>query len=323
MNTEEKEELIEMFYANKKEEAINKIMDNVPSELYRYCSINEYTIKNIEENVLWLSKPNDLNDPYDSLAQLNFQTARFHIENVILGLLMGLKDKKAIQQIKDYIIVNDIVSGRIDSDRYNNVISKLNEIMSIMIEDDFNLLQKAVKSLRYDYKHALLGDINNIFYESLKIVCFSETMDNILMWGHYCDSQTGICIEYDFKSFTKKIEENELELLPVVYKRDPTEYIEKRCEYYHPQVMIKNDIWKYENEWRMIKRFPENKIVNPSIKKIIVGPRFRLYSKNSTYNELIERLFSSIKKNDIQVYRIRPQAFTNKLDACSIDNFEY
>lgn len=44
----------------------------------------------------------------------------------------------------------------------------------------------------------LVGDIRNQ-KSSLGICCFSDTYDNELMWAHYTDNYSGICVEYSTK----------------------------------------------------------------------------------------------------------------------------
>jgi len=38
----------------------------IPSKLYKYRSVNEYSLKNLAENTVWLNTPDEFNDPFDS-----------------------------------------------------------------------------------------------------------------------------------------------------------------------------------------------------------------------------------------------------------------
>ena len=42
--------------------------------------------------------------------------------------------------------------------------------------------------------------------DKLKICCFSEVDDNILMWSHYADSHKGLCLEFDTKKIPDTID---------------------------------------------------------------------------------------------------------------------
>lgn len=54
----------------------------------------------------------------------------------------------------------------------------------------------------YDGKH--LGDLIEKAYKgTLKVACFSNTIDNPLMWAHYADNHKGVCIKYHFDKSIK------------------------------------------------------------------------------------------------------------------------
>ena len=37
----------------------------------------------------------------------------------------------------------------------------------------------------------------NQFKKEIAVCCFTEQVDNFLMWSHYADCYNGICLEYD------------------------------------------------------------------------------------------------------------------------------
>lgn len=47
------------------DKAIRLKFDNLPKLLYKYRAINDYSLKNLEEDSIWLSEPRNFNDPYD------------------------------------------------------------------------------------------------------------------------------------------------------------------------------------------------------------------------------------------------------------------
>ena len=102
------------------------------------------------------------------------------------------------------------------------------------------------------------------------------------MWAHYADSQKGICIAYDFNQWGKEALQRKL-LFPVAYSNVPVDVSDlvdnqknKIAEYPVDEAVLcaainKSDVWKYENEWRMIivldgktQRIPLNILVNPT-----------------------------------------------------------
>lgn len=93
--------------------------------------------------------------------------------------------------------------------------------------------------------------------DSLRVCCFTENKDSVLMWSHYADQHRGICVEYDFTS----LEPDDLRLkwlYPVIYSKlvlNVSEYL--KPENINPFVfmltsMHKYTAWNYEKEWRMI-----------------------------------------------------------------------
>lgn len=112
--------------------------------------------------------------------------------------------------------------------------------------------------------------------------CFSTKNDSVLMWAHYADSQKGICIAYDFNQWGKEALQRKL-LFPVAYSNVPVDVSDlvdnqkdKIAEYPVDEAVLcaainKSDVWKYENEWRMItvlysetQRIALNILVNPT-----------------------------------------------------------
>lgn len=94
--------------------------------------------------------------------------------------------------------------------------------------------------------------------EMIRVSCFSEINDSILMWSHYADCHKGFCIEYDIS----KMRNNKAKqcILPVVYSDN---WYDITQDFLYPnkdQILIKSCLykykaWEYEKEWRII--YPE------------------------------------------------------------------
>ena len=107
---------------------------------------------------------------------------------------------------------------------------------------------------------------------------FSEENENLLMWAHYADSYTGMCVKYDFSNLCDDILYH---LFPVFYsdkkmKNSDFEYIitelrdlqKANEEMYLPcdtdflkdimyLFMVKAKSWGHEKEWRLIATYPQ------------------------------------------------------------------
>jgi hypothetical protein len=104
------------------------------------------------------------------------------------------------------------------------------------------------------------------------VLCLTESADNHLMWVNYARNHTGFVVGFDATSAF--FEEGGRELRKVNYQARPpffAEADENSCFYKSPE-------WRYEEEWRCIRRFgkDERRIVTfewPMVKEIIFGHR--------------------------------------------------
>lgn len=128
-----------------------------------------------------------------------------------------------------------------------------------------NLLEEKVLELRDQIYLPFIKD----FLSKLTVVCFSSSgWDNQLMWAHYANSYSGICVEYDFEKMNEFIGF----MYPVEYfKERPTVTLkdfgidkletdengklitsETNMSAIFSYLLAKNECWKYEAEWRII-----------------------------------------------------------------------
>lgn len=154
------------------------------------------------------------------------------------------------------------------------------------------------------------------FLSQLTISCFSSSgWNNQLMWSHYANSYSGICVEYDFN----KINDFIGFIFPVNYTTNrPTLSLqdlgiakfdfnaEEKIVHSDTDVskifsylLSKNTCWKYEDEWRIINIGEANKPVFidlPFIKSITFGLNL---------DELCKRLLLEVcKEKNIMCYEL-------------------
>ena len=183
---------------------------------------------------------------------------------------------------------------------------QLQTVLAIMGEKEDFLIRigKIAKLLGYDISsdkiEQLYNQLDNIIYEmhcavgrAVGITCFSETHSNMLMWSHYANKHTGICVEYDFSKLFTTVPTSLL--LPVTYSdKRPLLPIERivqmdgdcpktdnsKMHELLPDLLraltVKSSIWDYEREWRHIvftKDVPDRLAKLPIISRIILGAR--------------------------------------------------
>lgn len=97
----------------------------------------------------------------------------------------------------------------------------------------------------------------NYELKKYRITCFSRTATETLMWAHYADKHSGICLIYEKDILIKSLKSiDNFELLPVQYGVKPTiTLLEKdnRIDYDSdiPIISAKDPNWKYEKEVRI------------------------------------------------------------------------
>ncbi|WP_166679029.1 DUF2971 domain-containing protein [Paraburkholderia sp. BL6665CI2N2] len=96
------------------------------------------------------------------------------------------------------------------------------------------------------------------------VCCFSEKVDNPVMWAHYANNYSGVCAFYDKEAIGFKINEhnnreNRREIhegtLPQrIVKLDKVNYFEKMPDLFtsvEEAIYSKMAEWSYEHEWRL------------------------------------------------------------------------
>ncbi|MDD5384004.1 MAG: DUF2971 domain-containing protein [Gallionella sp.] len=121
--------------------------------------------------------------------------------------------------------------------------------------------------------------------ESKGLICFSRSWGSTLMWGHYAEKHTGICLGFDVQN--KFLE-------PVIYSKgllkisiDQNTGEPKLTEQFMKRLLLtKFYDWKYENEMRLFvdldhKTVESGKYFYPfsdnlELREVILGPRCEL-----------------------------------------------
>lgn len=146
----------------------------------------------------------------------------------------------------------------------------------------------------YSCRHQHHGIVQEIMDE-YRILSLSSTPDNVLMWAHYADQCSGVCIEFDYStpfSTAKPVQYKNLDTLEEM-TQPGLEVIEELVE---QSFYCKNKDWEYENEYRIVKKSKEKYInFEPcKIKSIILGCKIK-----KEHEEIILKV---CREKNIQVY---------------------
>ncbi len=222
-------------------QANNLIEINKPKhgKLYNYRRGTEQDLENLKNKLVWCSRADSFNDPYDSALFVRSEEL-LHIVGNQEGELEQLKKEiDEMSPIKKYLDIDSM--------------------LAVLGRKADSIIQPVLDTLR----------------NSIAIYCLTEEKDSILMWSHYGDNHKGFCIEYDFD----EIRENFEQFHPVVYDEEfcnISEYImESNPNSVFRAVISKAYEWKYEKEWRAIlvnnSKSSGHTITSPKIKGIYLG----------------------------------------------------
>lgn len=265
---------------------------NIPSKLYKYRSVGDYSLYNLYTDTLYFSLASDFNDPYDCALTFNAQ----------LDLnKYGFTDD-VLQEIEN------------SSDPFYPLLDNLLK--------DHPKLTKAEKKQRdklianHELRNAsTLKNVNDAIKDRSRICSLSQRIDSLLMWGHYASSHSGFAMEYDF-SGTPIVHHMAGFLWPALYENklydashilnnfDPDNWpltfwmetlpaLHKSCE------------WQYEKEWRLVIPNSTKEIPNWNID---VGKPTAIYlgAKMSDEDAVVVSFIAKTKH--IPVFRMRMSA---------------
>ncbi len=198
---------------------------------------------------------------------------------------------------------------------YQNVdIEEKNIVETLKMEEVLKTLEDTVINMRDNIYLPFLED----FLSKMTISCFSASgWDNQLMWSHYANSYSGICVEYDFEKMDKFIgfvyPVKYSTVRPTVllkdlgfskYEKDESGNLitdEVNISAIFAYLLAKNECWQYEEEWRIInvegEPYTPMFIDTPFVKSVTFG--FEL-------DEICKQLLWDVcKEKEIKCYQLK------------------
>jgi hypothetical protein len=216
----------------------NTIQENsLPKSVFKYRNPDIIRLHDIIiENKLWAGKPSSFNDPFDCFPSIE--------------LIGNYSEAKAFIKRSDARI--GTIRGR----------KELNELARKIEQEGLGSFEATQKN--NDWRQLI---------DKFGVISFSQESINILLWSHYAQNHTGVCLEFGTEDTPTK------DIHPVTYDKtrpsyrllDPDRTTTKTME----RVLLrKADFWSFEREWRHVSiisgpgqiEFPPT-----SLKSIILG----------------------------------------------------
>ncbi len=267
------------------EDVLGECLKRVPkrTRFYKYYSFDsDYTINNLKSDIIYFSDPTTVNDPFECNWGVSTDAAFNFAMSSIFSIDLCNEKNFSIKNICEFAAKNGGNISQAEIDQVKEVAATVPE------------------------------KIRTYFAPTMGISCFSETKTDILMWAHYANKHSGICVEYDFS----EIYAQDLLLFPVNYSNQrPQAPLEKIWEYTQAEdidvarelafelsyevmksFLTKSSKWKYEREWRMIifeNKEIKRKRILPCAKKIVVG--------NSISEEHYQIITQIVKEKNLEL----------------------
>jgi hypothetical protein len=195
----------------------------LPTRLYRFRDTDKYTKPIFTDRTLFFARPTEFNDPFDCGFHIPCQGERS--QQVIAS--------QAIKQVR-----------------------KLHP--EFTIEQAFDAANQVAAMIVRRHRSEASGQFGKIltrdFNDRAGILCLSATATNVLLWSHYANGHTGICLEFrtDVKGsiFTRA--------QPVTYSRKyprldlHTLVVDELFRNATSWMLTKSRDWAYEQEWRVL-----------------------------------------------------------------------
>ena len=214
-------------------------------KLYKFKSINENLLNSLRTRRIYVPSIAELNDPFES--------------NIYIKKIDGRKINK--KYFKDLYISN--IFNYVDSKSlskqdvlYSN--SKLKDFAKTYYFNEINH-----KYLSYDFNDESMIEFYQKIVSYMGVISFTTDNKSLLLWSHYGNSHTGVCLEFKRSEGSKLDDDNYS--FPIRYssfvedikvRSDSKEMIADFYKY-------KADVWSYEKEWRLITPNPKSMIDFP------------------------------------------------------------
>lgn len=221
--------------------------NNINRRFFKYRCFDEkrHWVDWIKETI-FINSPKTFNDPFDCMINISPEATKQMLEEAVIKYLEQTVKLRKIDYNRLKVTDDIIEATCIILEQHGVKIDR--ELVNR------NLFNAEPFKKKYD---PFLRDI-------LKVSCFSETNNSILMWSHYTNNHQGFCIEYDFS--------NDKDITNLLY---PVSYSMKRYimtsqdtnnnKWFIPTVLCKSPEWAYEQEWRYINAINPERFVRTSI----------------------------------------------------------
>ncbi|AWH86329.1 hypothetical protein HYN59_14970 [Flavobacterium album] len=316
-------------------------MDQPITSFYKYFTINQNLFNSLINNELYFSNPRYFNDPFDSLPRYKLCSDIQKLEKFYLFIQKHINEKiDIIRNLKDFekkkldfeslLEVFLKVLFKFDESYYNEIGNyeyKLIEIFTFYNNPEY--FKEAFKVNSIELQNKMYADYAFLYIDINKfgVACGSTTQTCPVMWGHYGNNHTGICLKFEFCDDTGNqsiclSKDEKLEIVAVDYNDSPLDIFNLDYDELENLILTiyktKCSKWAYENEVRLINNSQGLlKINNKSIKQIIFGCKTTPKDRYS-----ILKLISCLgyRIDDLMIAKIQADSYELKIERMTIED---
>lgn len=281
MNSELRKQFHDAYIEEDKNRIGKLLGQDPPYSVIKFCNGSyQEDGKNIyldalRSNTLWLSSPNQFNDPFDCALNTDYEQLLYESAAPYFKELFG--------------------------DKADKVQSKP-EVQQSLHEAAMNIrstLQERDQSVK-----------DNIF-----VSCFSEKENwkSLRMWGHYANCHRGFCLEYDFRQIHRVHKKGMIPILYKqnysLQEPEGNATSEDFHRFYLDVAFTKALEWEYEKEWRLLE-IEEQKSGKDGFSLPFIKPT-SVYIGCKASNQLKKDLKAICAKQGIQLFQMemKPGSF--------------
>lgn len=207
--------------------------------LYKYLPPDRLDV--LEHKMIRFTQPGDFNDPFEFRPKIQSAVSDKEMQTYVENNFERLVE----QELAQYGALTQFVPQQVLKEMLLKQKARLPELFRLL---EPQALQK------------LSPVIDNFLSQNVGVLCLSEVMDSLLMWGHYTENHKGFVIGFDsgHTFFSKRRGE-----------RDEFGFL-RRVDYQlqRPNVILtdtsspvwfqtKSSQWAYEKEWRIVRVLSE------------------------------------------------------------------
>jgi hypothetical protein len=295
--------------------------------MFKYSSINSYSLRNLQKNQIYFNNPLNFNDPFDTFQPaimseisnekfveiFNKTSKRKFDTKSLLAILNKTISKEKLYEFceehAEYMFDFNIKDENQIFDSKEDFLKQINDSEESK-NNSIDNISRFFQFIKQRLQTSVINNLHQMRKDSLSkigVSCFSKNNSNLLMWSHYADSHRGMCLEFDSKAqpFSKSFEVLYKSKIPKI-NMDSLLNEELDSEFIINLLSFKSIDWKHEEELRIFHQESNKCYVYPSnsLKAIYFGLR--------ADQSDIEIVCSIIKSQnpDVQFYRMEKKELT-------------